>query len=102
MDHIFVQKTNHQHGEDECCRREDSQQVCHAVTKCSDNVVSRLEKGTGLKLKANTSSDKVNGYVSISHDTTNHTIHVFITEENEGQNERPTKIPTREQLERLL
>ena len=102
MDHIFVQKTNHEHGEDECCRREGSKEVCQALAKCSDNVVSRLEKGTGLKLKANTIHDKVNGYVSISHDDNNHTIHVFITEENEGQNERPSKMPTREQLERLL
>ena len=102
MDHIFVQNTHHGNGEDECCRREDSQQVCQAITKCSDNVVTRLEKGTGLKLKANTIHDKVNGYVSITHQENHHTIHVFITEENEGRNERPTKIPTREQLERLL
>ena len=102
MDHIFVQKTNHQHGKDECCRREGSREVCQAITKCSDNVVSRLEKGTGLKLKANTIHDKVNGYVSITHQENHHTIHVFITEVTEGRNERPSKMPTREQLERLL
>jgi len=102
MDYIFVKKTLHEHGKDSCCKKESSQQVCNDIISCSDNIVGRLEKGTGLKLHISNPTEKVNGYVSISHDADHHTIHVFLTETNEGRNERPSKMPTRDELEKLL
>ena len=87
---------------EKCCKKERVQKTHDDVVACSDNIVAKLENGTGLKLKANTSSDKVNGYVGIYHGDTNHIITVSVTEVTEGRNERPTKMPTRNELQRLI
>ena len=80
---------------------------CINSIKCSDNIVKKL-KPLGLKLKAESETDIVNGYISCTHGKT-HQITIGIYEKNEEPSDthnlthkKPTKIPSKNQIEELL
>jgi hypothetical protein len=80
---------------------------CSIPSECSDNILEKL-KPLGLKLKAETETDTVNGYISCSHGKT-HKITIGIYEQDEKPSnthnlthKKPTKIPTENQIEKLL
>tara|TARA_R110002020_G_scaffold141421_1_gene313111 strand:- start:56 stop:331 length:276 start_codon:yes stop_codon:yes gene_type:complete len=80
---------------------------CNDSIKCSDNILEKL-KSLGLKLKGETENDTVNGYISCTHGKT-HQITIGIYEKDEKPSEahnlthkKPTKIPTKNQIEKLL
>ena len=104
MEFKFTITTKHDMKE-KCCKRSHSQKTCDDVVACSDNIVAKLEQA-GVKLKKNSPTDIVNGHVNISHGEEQHVITVGIIEGDEPDLDKyyvkPTKMPTREQLERLL
>tara|TARA_R110002110_G_scaffold18302_3_gene76986 strand:+ start:1393 stop:1668 length:276 start_codon:yes stop_codon:yes gene_type:complete len=80
---------------------------CTDAAECSDNILEKL-KPLGLKLKAESETDTVNGYISCSHGKT-HKITIGIYEQDEKPSEahnlthkKPTKIPSKNQIEKLL
>jgi hypothetical protein len=79
---------------------------CSDSIKCSDNIVKKL-KPLGLKLKAENENDTVNGYISCTHGKT-HQIIIGIYEKNEKckysdlTHKKPAKIPSKNQIEKLL
>ena len=80
---------------------------CINSIKCSDNIVKKL-KPLGLKLKGETENDTVNGYISCTHGKT-HKITIGIYEKDEKPSEahnlthkKPAKIPSKNQIEKLL
>ena len=80
---------------------------CTEAAKCSDNILEKL-KPLGLKLKAETETDTVNGYISCTHGKT-HKITIGIYEQDEKPNnthnlthKKPSKIPSKNQIEKLL
>jgi len=81
---------------------------CTKFDKCSDEIIEKL-KPLGLKLRADNENDIVNGYVSMVHAPNNHSITIAVYEETENPNaehlttlKRPSKVPTQNQIEKLL
>ena len=80
---------------------------CTEAAKCSDNILEKL-KPLGLKLKAESETDVVNGYISCSHGKT-HKITIGIYEKDEKPSnthnlthKKPTKIPTESEIKKAL
>jgi len=81
---------------------------CSNQELCMSTILDKLETETGLKLHAETDTDTVNGSLSVLH-TSDHIIIVTIYDKNENSNnehkstfKKPSKIPTKSEIEKLL
>ena len=81
---------------------------------CSDEIIDKL-KPLGLKLRVDKEDDIVNGFLSMVHASNNHSITVAVYQENENPItdststsfhlatfKKPTKIPTKKEIEDLI
>lgn len=60
--------------------------VCNDSLVCAENILSKIETEIGTKIHADTENEKVQGHLSIKHAKNNHTIWVFLYD-NDGIHE---------------
>jgi len=76
--------------------------TCNDSSKCSIDMITRLENALGIKLMARTDIEKINGYVSIYHKQRSHIITVGVYDQTENRHLKPSRMPTKTQIERNL